>query len=301
MNRLVSRPRHGFGPVSLIILLAALALLAAPRARAAATITVCAAGCDFDNVPAAVAAAADGDTITIAAGDYALFFEPPITIDKDLTLRGAGVDVTTLRRDASGGGRVITVPAGADVTIEDLTITGGKAVIEETTAARACAMSGSTSTASAVTAASDEPIPWVVTANSPVVPNPCADAERSATAALSVSIDSWGGMFGSTGTDVDSDTQGPATATATGDVTLRGGGVYNEGLLTLRQVKVSGNSLSGTATATAVAGDDATSATATATGVVRLLGGGIYNEGTLTRTGRARCSARSARGVGFRV
>ena len=34
------------------------------------TISVCESGCDFTTISAAVNAASDGDTITIAAGDY---------------------------------------------------------------------------------------------------------------------------------------------------------------------------------------------------------------------------------------
>ena len=73
---------------------------------------------------AAVAAAADGDVVQFADpafGEIALASE--LTIDKDLTIHGLGAAATTL----GGGGqhRVLTIAAGADVSIDSLTITGG--------------------------------------------------------------------------------------------------------------------------------------------------------------------------------
>ena len=71
----------------------------------AATISVCATGCDHATVKAAVAAATAGDTITVAAGTFA--GEQGITIDKPLTIRGAGVGSTIVD---GGGASAGTVP-----------------------------------------------------------------------------------------------------------------------------------------------------------------------------------------------
>jgi ferredoxin len=79
---------------------------------------VCANGCPFSTVQAAIEAAAAGDTITLCAGS----FTGNLTINKDLTLVGAGEDVTTLQGD--GAGTVVTINGGI-VKLQDLRITGG--------------------------------------------------------------------------------------------------------------------------------------------------------------------------------
>jgi nitrous oxidase accessory protein NosD len=67
----------------------------------AATLTVCPSGCPYTQIAPAVAAASSGDTVDVAGGTYHGGF----TIDKNLTLSGAGAEETTIR----GGGPVITV------------------------------------------------------------------------------------------------------------------------------------------------------------------------------------------------
>lgn len=69
-----------------------------------------------------IALAATGDTVHIAPGTY---FER-ILVPHDLTLVGTGGEaVTTV--DAGGTASVLTIPAGVDVTVEGLTLTGGSA------------------------------------------------------------------------------------------------------------------------------------------------------------------------------
>src|SRR4051812_2140350 len=60
-------------------------LVGAGGAAAAAT-TVCAKGCAFTGIQAAINAASPGDTITVAAGKY---YEN-VTVDRPLTLQGSG-------------------------------------------------------------------------------------------------------------------------------------------------------------------------------------------------------------------
>src|SRR6266853_1013773 len=79
------------------------------------------AGC-FSQLQPAVAAAHDGDAITVARGTYA----GGVTIDKSIRLQGAGAAQTVIR----GGGPVLTIgrpvdPAAMNVSIDGLTITGG--------------------------------------------------------------------------------------------------------------------------------------------------------------------------------
>jgi hypothetical protein len=85
---------------------------------------VCPTGCQFSQLAPAIAAAHDGDTITMAAGTYA----GGVTIDKSIALTGAGPNATVIK----GGGSVLTIGTfGAakepTVSISSVTITGGVA------------------------------------------------------------------------------------------------------------------------------------------------------------------------------
>src|SRR6202521_5430462 len=68
--------------------------LAWPAVARAANISVCASGCDQVTVAAAVAAAANGDTITIGAGTYPANIVIPAHLT--LYLQGAGAGATIL-------------------------------------------------------------------------------------------------------------------------------------------------------------------------------------------------------------
>jgi hypothetical protein len=88
----------------------------------ASQLSVCASGCTYSQPADAIAAAHDGDQIVIGRGSFAGGF----TIDKSITVTGAGPGQTTIR----GGGPVITVgvnlaPSEPTVTLRGLTITGG--------------------------------------------------------------------------------------------------------------------------------------------------------------------------------
>jgi hypothetical protein len=113
-------------PTSLRLLLAVLTAAAAAATgsgtAAAATLTVCPGGCAFSDVAAAVAAAKDGDTISVAPGTYAGGF----TIDVSVKFVGAGPGRTII----SGGGPVITIgqisaTSEPTVSIDGVTVTGG--------------------------------------------------------------------------------------------------------------------------------------------------------------------------------
>jgi hypothetical protein len=100
------------------------AALLGATARSATAAALCVGpqpGC-FTQIQPAVNAAHDGDTITVAAGT----FTGVVTIDKSIHLQGAGAGKTTIM----GGGPVVTIaraadPAGLNVSIDGVTITGG--------------------------------------------------------------------------------------------------------------------------------------------------------------------------------
>jgi pectin methylesterase-like acyl-CoA thioesterase len=92
--------------------------------RCCRTCTVCASGCKFTSVQAAIDAAKKGATIRICAGTYP---EHDITIGKSLTLAGAGAEADDTQNtvlDAGGQGRVMAINQ-ATVTLRGLRLTGG--------------------------------------------------------------------------------------------------------------------------------------------------------------------------------
>ena len=91
----------------------------APSITHAATLAVCPSDCTYSSIQAAISAAASGDMITIGAGTYSEL----LTIDKNLTLQGAGAAHVTI--NGGGNGSVVTIGSGATVTIDGVTITGG--------------------------------------------------------------------------------------------------------------------------------------------------------------------------------
>jgi pectin methylesterase-like acyl-CoA thioesterase len=93
-------------------------------AQAATTWTVCANGCDYTSIKAAIAAppTLDGDTLAIAAGIYT---EAGITVTKSLTLQGEGAATTIVQAaetPATAPDRVFTIPSGVTATLQSLTM-----------------------------------------------------------------------------------------------------------------------------------------------------------------------------------
>jgi hypothetical protein len=114
------------GPLALLVGLV-LSLSIATKVPAATTWTVCASGCDYASIKAAIAAptTVDGDTLAIAAGVYT---EPGIVVDKSLTLQGEEAASTVVQAAASPGtasDRVFMIPSGVTVTLEGLMIRYG--------------------------------------------------------------------------------------------------------------------------------------------------------------------------------
>jgi hypothetical protein len=82
--------------------------------------TVCASGCKYTNIAAAIAAAKAGDTISILD---AVHTESNITVDRSLTIQGQGAAKTAV--DGAQNGTVFTVDAGVTATFRNLTIRNG--------------------------------------------------------------------------------------------------------------------------------------------------------------------------------
>ena len=119
------RPRRGL--VALLVGVT-LSLGLAHGVLAATTWTVCASGCDYRSIKAAIAASTtlDGDALAIAAGTYT---EAGITVHKSLTLQGEAVATTIVQAAATPGtatDRVFTIASGVEVTLQDLTIRHGR-------------------------------------------------------------------------------------------------------------------------------------------------------------------------------
>lgn len=91
----------------------------AVRQARAATLTVCAVGCDFSSVSTAVAAAAPGDTLALAGET----FSENLVLSKSVTLQG---EVGTIL-DGGGSGRVISVTNGVTVLLSGVVVQNGLA------------------------------------------------------------------------------------------------------------------------------------------------------------------------------
>lgn len=87
-----------------------------------ATFTVCASGCDYTSIQAAVTAASSGDTISIASGTYA----ESVLIDKPLTIVGVGATKPVITGLAPAN-YIVKVDAANSVTLDNLAIDGGGA------------------------------------------------------------------------------------------------------------------------------------------------------------------------------
>jgi hypothetical protein len=112
-------------PVRSLLLAASVAATALPLLPAgtvATTLDVCLAGCTYTELAPALAAARDGDTITVGAGTY----HGGLVISTSVKVVGAGAGKTIIK----GGGPVITIGTylatkEPTVSIRGLTVTGG--------------------------------------------------------------------------------------------------------------------------------------------------------------------------------
>src|SRR5437870_3220583 len=93
----ISLRPSGLYRMGLLVLGLTMLVLAVADAAAATTITVCPSGGTYTTIADALAAASNGDKITVGPGTYT----SPLTLDisKDVTLYGAGAKRTTIMGD----------------------------------------------------------------------------------------------------------------------------------------------------------------------------------------------------------
>ena len=83
---------------------------------------VCSSGCSYSSIAQAIAAARDGDTITIGPGTYG----ENLTITKNLTLRGQGPGETIIEGIKEGYPVILISGKEISIKLEGLKITGAK-------------------------------------------------------------------------------------------------------------------------------------------------------------------------------
>lgn len=93
------------------------------QAAPAVELTVCASGCDYATIQAAVTAATAGDVVVVSAGSYT----EKVTVSKAITIQGAGSGVDPATATIiSGTGNGLTLSGAVDnpVIVRDLRVTG---------------------------------------------------------------------------------------------------------------------------------------------------------------------------------
>jgi hypothetical protein len=93
---------------------------AASSQTAGPAVTVCASGCTYTTISAALTAASSGEVIKVGAGTY----DGGFVIRTPVTIQGASRTTTIISGGASNNGTVVDVEA-TPVTISGVTITGG--------------------------------------------------------------------------------------------------------------------------------------------------------------------------------
>lgn len=106
-------------------------MISMPSASAVNTFTVCASGCDFTTIQAAIDAASSDGTVNVAAGIYT----EQITINKSLTLIGAGTGATTIQapgvltNDPDGAKTVVLFTGPITANFSGFTVQGHQSMV----------------------------------------------------------------------------------------------------------------------------------------------------------------------------
>ncbi len=263
--------------------LLALALGALPTPSPAAVRSVCAVGCDFVTIQAAIAAASAGDEIDVLEPVQT---EAGIVVDRDLTVRGQGMLATVVQADAVAGNasdRVFLVLPGVTATIRDLTVRNGFSAATANVDVGGILNSDADTSAAIPTFFIQE----VPTESANTGANPGSDADVN----LQVDLDA---VAEPDSMGVDAFARARAEITAAVAVRARGGGILNQGDLTLERVRVNDNEavaelafnyqLDANVDADAAPPDDALSEIVILSALsleAGAYGGGIFNSGNL--------------------
>jgi hypothetical protein len=116
---------HSIARSALILALLCFSLVLSSSPARAANLTVCASGCNYTTISAAIAAAVAGDTITVSDAIHTEFM---ITISKNLTIQGLGMNATIVQASnnpALNGYWIFSLNSGVTATIRDMTLRYG--------------------------------------------------------------------------------------------------------------------------------------------------------------------------------
>jgi predicted outer membrane repeat protein len=261
--------RSGLVHARVVGVLSAACLLLVPayQANAAPALKVCATGCPYATIDAALAAASTGDKIVILDGTYAGGF----TITKSVSLHGAGADQTRITLNhVFEAGSVVTVAAGVDVTIRGVTITGGSAFVG------GGVHNSGTLTLKDSVVRDNRAEASVSGAAGGIYNGAAGDLKlRNSLVADNVAADGFGGGIVNEGTMV------LVESGVTGNSGLVSGGIGNSGSATLRHSEVMGNVVAETGGGISNGGTMVLKETTVADNRAFGTGGGIANSGKL--------------------
>ncbi len=251
---------------------------------------------------AAITKAAAGDTVSLAAGSYV----DRVSIDKNLTITGAGAATTTINGNASG--TVATVRPGTVVSIAGVTITNGFSVADDGGRGGGIYNAG-TLTLTNSTLSANSSFKGIAEVGAPGRGGGIYNTGTLTITNSTLSANSAGSVVGINdgyGGGIYNDTSGALTV---GNSTLNnniaggygsGGGIYSLGTLTVSNSTFTGNFVAGLTPGGGISSaGTATITSSTFSGNRAQEGGGIANVGAMTVSGSVLGTNTAAYGGGI--